>query len=63
MPGCSARIFLPAAVVSDGDATTEAPYTFMTLRRKGFCSYETLTIYTLTGISKYTPAMASAVPH
>ena len=38
VPGWASRIFRPTAVVSEGEGVTEAPYTRMTSRRKGFCS-------------------------
>ena len=44
--GNFSRIFLPATVVTDGDATTFAPYVRITSLRYGFCSYETFTMNT-----------------
>src|SRR5262249_33101574 len=45
--GCSASTLRPAWVSSDGEATHSAPQVAMSERRNGFCSYETLTMYTL----------------
>ena len=47
----------------DGDGVTEAPYVRITSRLKGFCSYDTLTMYTLQSSSKYEHAIDNAVPH
>ena len=38
VPGWASKIFRPMAVVSEGEGVTEAPYTRITSRRKGFCS-------------------------
>ena len=53
----------PNSVRSDGEGTTEAPQVSMSARRYGFCWYDTLTMYTITSMSKKVPAKASADPH
>src|SRR5436309_13347359 len=61
--GFSSRIFLPAWVVGDGDATTSAPNVSMNTRRYGFCSYDALTMKTWQSIPKNAHAIDTAEPH
>src|SRR5438132_11651010 len=61
--GSCAKMPRPALVRFVGDACTVAPQVSIIARRYGFCSYETLTMYTVTSTPNSAPANASAEPH
>src|ERR1700730_10620836 len=61
--GSAARIPRPALVRLVGEAWTVAPQVSIIALRYGFCSYDTLTMYTVTSRPKRAPANASAEPH
>src|SRR5258706_12772202 len=61
--GSLARIPRPALVSFVGDACTVAPQVSIIALRYGFCSYEILTMYTVTSRPNRAPANARAEPH
>src|SRR5205807_3235864 len=66
LPGESGSSFnmpRPALVRLVGDGYTVAPHVSIIARRYGFCSYDTLTMYTVTSRLNSAPANASAEPH